>query len=166
MNLISLLLCVMLLAAQGARVGKIESEFDERTDFRAFHTYRWHPGYNAYDPRVHKIIVAAIESEMAALGFTRSDTNPDVTVAYYSLLSTEIDLDALEELEEHGRSGMPVKSLGRLLIIMRKPDVDERLWSVSTREFVDPDPVKLAETIKATTQKLFAKYPGRAGRHP
>jgi hypothetical protein len=165
MNLITLTLCLMVLAAQGAKVGKVESDFDKAADFRSFRTYSWQPGYDAHDPTVHKMIVSAIERELAQLGFTKRDTNADVTIAYYTVLSTEIDLKALDRLEREGRSGMPTKSLGRLLIIMRKPGADQRLWSVSTREHVDPDPAKAEETIAATTSKLFAEYPGRRDRH-
>ena len=160
MNFITVTLCLLLLAAQGAKVGKVESTFDENTDFSTFRTYSWHPGYDAHDPNVHKIIVAAIEDEMAKLGFAKVTSGADVTLAYYTIFSTEIDLKALDRLERKGQvDEPPTKSLGRLLIIMRKPGGDTRLWSASTREHIDRE--KPEDTIRATAKKLFEKYPGR-----
>lgn len=162
MNLITFTLCLLLAAAQGARVGKVESTFDKQANFTAFHTYSWHPGYDAHDPNVHKMIVAAIEEEMTKLGFSKVAKDADVTLAYYTIFSTEIDLEALDRLERKGRvDEPPTKSLGRLLIIMRKPNVDQRLWSASMHEHIDRE--RPEETIRATTKRLFEKYPGRNG---
>jgi hypothetical protein len=160
MNVIVLILSV-LLAAQGAKVGDVETSFDKRANFQAFKTYSWQPGYDAYDPAVHKMIVAAIDQEMAGLGFSKVASGADVTIAYYSVLSTEVDLKALEKMQREGKTtAPPEKSLGRLMVIMRKPNVEERVWSASTREHVSRDQAETA--IRTVTKRLFEKYPGRA----
>ena len=162
MNAIALMLSVFLVVAQGSKVGEVETSFDKRANFQAFRTYSWQPGYDAYDPAVHKLIIAAIDQEMAGLGFSKVASGGDVTIAYYSVLSTEVDLKALEKLQREGKTTPPPeKSLGRLMVIMRKPNVEERLWSASTREHVSRDQAETA--IRTVTKRLFEKYPGRVG---
>ena len=161
MNVISLLLFFLVLLQQST--GKVETTFDKKADFNALRTYSWTPGYNADMPEVHKLIVAACEAEMTGLGFTKAPTgNADVTLAYYTVRSTDTDVDALEKMQREGRTGpAPTKILGRLLVVLRAGTSDRRLWTASTREQVDPDPAKLRETIRTTTARLFETYPGR-----
>jgi hypothetical protein len=161
MNGIVLTLCLLLAATQGAKVGVVESTFDKSTDFRALRTYSWQAGYDAYDPAIHKLIVAAIDAEMTGLGFTKVASGGDATIAYYSVLSTEVDIKALEKLQREGKTtAPPTKSLGRLVIIMRKPGGDASLWTASTREHVEREQAET--TIRVVAQRLFEKYPGRA----
>jgi hypothetical protein len=163
MSVMALTMSVLLVVAQGAKVGEVETSFDKRANFQSFRTYTWQPGYDAYDPAVHKLIVAAIDQEMAGLGFKKVESGADVTIAYYSVLSTEVDLKALEKLQREGKTTPPPeKSLGRLMVIMRKPMVEERLWSASTREHVSREQAETA--IRTVASRLFAKYPGRAAK--
>jgi hypothetical protein len=162
MNVIVLMLSIVLAAAQGAKVGEVETSFDKRASFQAFKTYSWQPGYDAYDPAIHKLIVSAIDQEMAGLGFAKVASGADVTIAYYSVLSTEVDLKALEKLQREGKATASAeKSLGRLMVIMRKPNVEERLWSATTREHISREQAEA--TIRTVAKRLFEKYPGRVG---
>jgi hypothetical protein len=160
MNFFALLLCVVLGTAQGPRVGKVESTFDENTNFTALRTYVWERGYDAYDPKVHDTVVAIVESEMAKLGFTKVTANPQVRLSYYTVRSAEIDLDVLDDLEDEDYVGEPpTRTLARLMIVMRKPSgIDQRLWSASTRTYVDRAPTEVA--IAAAVRRIFSKYPG------
>jgi hypothetical protein len=165
MNLVVIALSTLLLLAQSTDTTKVESTFDKKTDFAAVHTYSWAPGYNAYRPDVHKAIVDAIDAEMASLGLKKVPSAGDVTIAYYAVASTEVDFKALEKLQREGRSEQAsTKTLGRLVVMMRKPGVEERVWSASTREFVDADPAKLDTTLRSVAGRLFATYPTRLAK--
>lgn len=151
-----------LLAPQGAVTGKVESTFDKKVNFPALHTYTWTPGYNAFNPAAHKMIVAAFEAEMASLNFTKAATGADVTLAYYTVAGTDVDLKALDKVEREGRGGAtPTKTRARLVVIMRGSKSNQQIWSASTREYVDPDPEKLSGAIQSVTARLFETYPGR-----
>jgi hypothetical protein len=164
MNAVVVMLCVAALA-QGAANAKVETSFDKSVDFKALRTYSWVRGYDAYNPEAHKRIVTALEEEMTRLGFTKATSSPDVTLSYYTVASTEVDLKSLEALERSGKQGDPnTKTLGRLLVIMRFPNAAERIWSASTREYVDADIAKFDETIRAVTRRLFDAYPSRVRR--
>jgi Domain of unknown function (DUF4136) len=152
----------LLVASQSDVIGKVESSFDKKANFSAFRTYAWNPGYNAYDPEAHKMIVAALEAEMAGLGFTKVATGADVTLAYYTVTGTDVDLKALDKIERDGRGGAtPTKARARLVVIMRGAASNQQLWSASTREYLDQDRAKLNSTIQSVTARLFETYPGR-----
>jgi Domain of unknown function (DUF4136) len=151
-----------LLIAQGPTVGKVDTEFDKKVNFAQLHTYTWTTGTEAFSPEAHKLIVAAFESEMAKLGFTKVATGADVTLAYYTFTVSKVDLKALDKMEREGKAGAtPTKALGRLAVIMRNATAHEQIWSASMREYLDPDPTRLGGTIQSVTASLFSTYPGR-----
>jgi len=163
MQMIGLLLLSLML--QGSTPAKVEVTFDAKADFAAFHTYTWTRGYDAFNPNVHKAIVEALEAQMAAIGFTKVASGGDVTLAYYTVGSTNVDLKALDKAQKAGDSNVPTRTLGRLVVAMRKPTTgkpdNETLWTAATREFVDSDPVKMKETVGLVATRLFDTYPGR-----
>ena len=162
MKSVAIVLLGLLFAPQGAVVGKVESEFDKKVSFPTLRTYTWASGYNANKPEAHETIVAAFEAEMTSLGFTKVATGADVTLAYYTVASFEVDPKDLEKMEREGRRGIaPTKALGRLVAVMRGTTSDQRIWAASTREHLDQDPAKLKDTIRTVTTRLFDTYPGR-----
>jgi hypothetical protein len=160
MNFFTLALCGLLLLGQGP-VTRVESTFDKKVNFQSLRTYTWIRGYDAHNPEVHKMIVAAIEEEMARQGFKRVDSGADVTLAYYTVRSMEVDLKALDRLPPEDRANAPQKILGRLLVMMRNPADEARLWSASTREYVNDDLGKFPATIRGVVTRMFDTYPGR-----
>ena len=164
MKTIGIILAALALGQSSEVVGKVETTFDKKANFAALRTYSWAPGYNAQRADAHKMIVAACEAEMVKSGFTRVETGADVTIAYYTVTSTYVDVKALDKAQKAGAPGgtAPRSSVGRLVVIMRAgSSMTQQLWSASTREFVDPDPVKLDDTIRHAAAQLFDTYPGR-----
>jgi hypothetical protein len=167
MSLVSSLLLSAVVAwqATGAKVGTVETKVDSKASFTAFRTYTWAGGYKAHKPGVHDLIVGAFDAEMAKLGFKKVEQNPDVTIAYYTVTSTEVNFEALEQIE--GKvDDLPTRMLGRLVVMLRDPKTSKQVWAASTREHVDPDPAKLAATIPSVATRLFAYYPTRTPPKP
>ena len=69
-SLASALVFCLLLTPQ--KVGEVETHADKAADFSALHTYAWSKGHDAFDPRAHKAIIAEVETQMTALGFTQA----------------------------------------------------------------------------------------------
>jgi hypothetical protein len=160
MTSVMIVLLGLLIAPQGDAIGKVETKFDKKADFQSFHTYSWIRGYNAYDPEAHKLVVAAFDKEMASLGFTKVDSGADVTLAYYTVTGTDVDLKALDKKEREGAVGPTTKPRARLVVIMRAAP-SQQVWSASTREYLEQDRAKLSDTIQSVTTRLFNTYPGR-----
>jgi hypothetical protein len=156
MNSIVVLL-VALIAAQVPPIGKADSTFDKKANFASFRTYTWTPGTHAFNPAAHKLIIEALEAEMAARGFTKVATGGDVTLSYSSMAVTNVDLKELGKAERAGGAA-PTKNLGKLVVVMRTQS-RHQLWSAATREYLEPDLEKLGASIKAVAARLFETYP-------
>ena len=152
------------LLVQLPPIGKADSEFDKKTDFAALHTYSWVRGTDALVPEAHKLIVAAVDAEMAGLGFKQVASGADVTITYYTLTISNVDLKALDKAQRENKpSSTATRELGKLIVVMRDP-ARQQLWSAATREYLDPDRAKLGATIQGVTARLFATYPTRASK--
>lgn len=156
MKFIAIALVGLLGAAQD--VGKVESTFDKTANFAAFKTYSWSGGAPAYNAEAHRLVVAAFEKEMTGLGFTRLASGGDLTLSYYNVSATEVDLDKLDEMEKAGKTA-PSMIRARMVVTIREASTRKQLWSAITRELVDPDPAKLGPTVERVAERLFATYP-------
>jgi len=142
-------------------IGKADSTFDKSVNFAALRTYEWRPGTPAFNPELHKMIVAALDAEMAAHGFTKVASGADVTLAYYAMAVTYVDLKALDKIERESSAPSPAnKSLGKLVVVMRNT-ANRQIWTAATREYVEPGIEKFGATIGAVAARLFETYPKR-----
>lgn len=156
-----MLLLSGLLLLQLPPIGKVDSTFDKGADFAALRTYQWLPGTPAFNPAVHERIVAALDAEMAALGFSKVASGADVTLAYYAMAVTNVDLEALDKIErEGGARAAANKTLGKLVVVMRNP-AQRQIWTAATREYLDAAIDKSGATIAIVTARLFETYPKR-----
>jgi len=82
-------LFALLAAPALLRAQKTSYDYDSAVDFSRFRTYAWKEGTPAPEAFLHQRIVAAIESQLAAKGLTRSDTDPDLYVAYHTAMEVQ-----------------------------------------------------------------------------
>jgi pyruvate/2-oxoglutarate/acetoin dehydrogenase E1 component len=106
------------------------------------------------------MIVAAIDKEAAAVGLKPVAAGGDVTIAYYTMTVSNVDLKALDKMDKKTMAA-PTKDLGKLVVVMRD-DAHQQVWSAMSREYLDPDRSKLQGTIQTVTERLFATYPTRS----
>lgn len=159
MNTVAMLLLGFLLAGQQPAPGTVDSSYDKKTDFAAIKTYAWERGTDAMLPEAHKMIVGAIEKEMAGLGLTPAASGADVTLAYYTMTLTNVDVKALDKIDQ--KSTLATRELGKLVVIMRNQK-REQIWSAVSREFLDRNRAGLDTAIQAVAARLFSTYPLRA----
>ena len=151
----------LFVYAQSDAIGKVESSFDKKANFAALHTYSWSGGARAYNEEAHRLLIAAFEKEMTGLGFKQVTSGADVTLSYYNVTSTDVDLKKLDEATRSG-AATPTKTRARMMIVMRAPATRAEIWTAITREYVEPD--QLAATVQRVAERLFATYPGKKPR--
>ena len=159
MKVIMLALAALFVSVQPDAIGKVETTFDKKTNFTELHTYSWSGGARAYNEEAHKLVVAAFEKEMTALGFKQVPTGGDVTLSYYNITSTDVDLKKLDKAAAKAGAAAPTRMRARMMVVMRVPKTRTELWTAITREYVDPD--QLAATVQRVADRLFATYPTR-----
>ena len=156
------LMMLMLFVAQGRPApGKVNSTYDESANFQTLKTYSWVQGSPAFDPSVDKAIVAAVDSEMSALGFTKAaGASADVAIRYLAVRSTSVDLEKLKELEKSGgdKAGADY-TVGRLVIAMQDAKTSKQLWAADCVERLNPAVAERDATIKQVATRMFETYP-------
>ena len=148
----------LFVYAQSDAIGKVETSFDKKANFAQLHTYSWSGGAPALNADAHRLVIAAFEKEMTALGFKQVASGADVTLSYYNITSTDVDLKKLDEATRAG-TATPTKTRARMMVVMRAPATRAELWTAITREYVEPD--QLAATVQRVAERLFATYPGK-----
>ena len=83
---------VALLAPALVLAQKTSYDFDKTATFASFKTYALKDGTKVGQPLIDDRIVAAIDAELAAKGFTKSDANPDVFVVYHVAFDKQKDI--------------------------------------------------------------------------
>lgn len=158
MNTVVCLLALLLLAPQ--EIGKVGSTVDKKVDFAAFHTYAWEKGHEAYDPAIHKAIVAAVDAQLAAAGLKKVDAGKgDVTVRYHAVRGTDVDLDLLRKLQKEGAPAAADKTIGSLAVVVYAPKGTEPLWEAHMRSPLSTDPKTIDEQVRTIVAALFKTYP-------
>jgi hypothetical protein len=84
---IALVLAPALLVAQ-----KVSYDYEKSANFAAFKTYAHKDGTKVGQPLIDDRIIAAIETELAAKGLTKSESNPDVFVVYHTAFDKQKDI--------------------------------------------------------------------------
>ena len=131
MKVMMLALVGLFVYTQSDAIGKVESSFDKKANFAALHTYSWSGGARAYNEEAHRLVIAAFEKEMTALGFKQVPSGADVTLSYYNITSTDVDLKKLDEATRAG-SAIPTK--------MRAPNSGPRLPASTSNPISWPPP--------------------------
>ena len=83
---------IALLIPAAAMAQKVSYDYDKSANFAAFKTYAHKDGTKVGQELIDARIVAAIDTEMAAKGFTKVDANPDVFVVYHTTFEKEKDI--------------------------------------------------------------------------
>ena len=83
---------IALLVPAAAMAQKVSYDYDKTANFAAFKTYAHKDGTKVGQPLIDERIVAAIDAQMAAKGFTKSETNPDVFVVYHVAFDKQKDI--------------------------------------------------------------------------
>ena len=139
----------------------VTAKADQHTDFSKLKTYEWEVGWNAPDRDVHQQCVAAINRELTALGFAEgAPGHSDVTVAYYSLRRTDMNLNWKSESED----GPLTYPAGTLVVEMLEPGTRRELFTARADAPIDLQPDRLRAIIDEKVARMFALYPTHAKR--
>jgi hypothetical protein len=85
-------MALLLLVPALAMAQKTSYDFDKTADFASFKTYAHKEGTPVGQKLIDDRIIAAIDAAMAAKGFTKAETNPDVFVVYHMAFDKQKDI--------------------------------------------------------------------------
>jgi hypothetical protein len=147
---------------------KVNTDFDTKADFSRLKTYTWGKGTPAPNPLMEERIRSGVEQQLAAKGFTKSDT-PDVVVVSHVTGEEELDVHTYgygygAGWYYGGMGGMSTTqvnkyTVGTLLIDMYELGTKQLVWRGTASDTVSDKPEKNAKKIAKGLEKMFKKYP-------
>ncbi len=176
-RLVTLALAMMLMPAL-AMAQKVSYDFDKTANFASFKTYALKDGTKVGQQLIDDRIVAAIETELAAKGFTKTESNPDVFVVYHVAFDKQKDISTYSSGYGGGYGGYgwrygggwaggtsttQVRDIlvGTLVIDLADAKKGELAWRGMGVKEVDTQakPEKRDKSISTAVNKIFKNYP-------
>ena len=157
-----------------ASAQSVSYDYDRSTDFSRLKTYAWVPGTNLKDELNHQRIMAAVDAQLAAKGFTRVErsANPDVLVAYHAGFSRELEINGYASgwggyrwgPARTGTARVEQVTVGTLVVDMVNAKSNTIVWRGIATKDLDPNasPEKREKNINKAAEKLFKNYPHKA----
>lgn len=176
-RVLSLALVAMMLPAL-AMAQKTSYDYDKAATFTTYKSYAFKEGTKAGQPLIDERIVKALETELAAKGFTKSDTNPDVFVVYHVAIDKQKDISTYSSGYgggygaygwgygggwAGGTSTTSVKDIlvGTLVVDIADAGTRKLAWrGMGVKEVnVQASPEKRDKSIASAVKKMFKNYP-------
>ena len=167
---------IALLLPGSALAQKVSYDYDKTANFASFKTYAHKEGTKVGQELIDNRIVAAIDEQMAAKGFTKSESNPDVFVVYHVAFDKQKDISTFSSGYGGGYGpygwgwggGMATTTtqvrdivVGTLVIDMADAKKGQLAWrGMATKEVkTQASPEKRDKSINEAVKKVFKNFP-------
>jgi hypothetical protein len=177
-TVVTLATAVVLMPAL-AMAQKTSYDYDKTANFASFKTYGLKDGTKVGQPLIDDRIVAAIATELAAKGLTKSESNPDVYVVYHVAFDKQKDISTYSSGYAGGYGGYgwgwgggwagggttntTVRDIlvGTLVIDIADAKKGQLAWRGMGVKEVDTQakPEKRDKSINNAVKKIFKNYP-------
>jgi hypothetical protein len=171
---IAVVLAPALLLAQ-----KVSYDYEKSANFAAFKTYAHKDGTKVGQQLIDDRIVAAIDTQLAAKGLTKSETKPDVYVVYHVAFDKQKDISTFSSGYGGGYGpygwgwgggwgGMSTSTtqvrdilVGTLVIDIADANKGQLAWrGMGVKEVnTQANPEKRDKSINEAVKKIFKNYP-------
>ena len=166
----------VLLAPALVMAQKTSYDFDKGANFAGFKTYAMKDGTKVGQPLIDNRIIAAIETELGARGFVKSDASPDVFVVYHMAFDKEKDISTYSSGYGGGYGaygwgwggGMGTTTtqvrdilVGTLVVDIADAKKSQIAWrGMGVKEVnTSANPEKRDKSISEAVKKIFKNYP-------
>ncbi|PYR35311.1 MAG: hypothetical protein DMF90_14040 [Acidobacteria bacterium] len=144
-------------AGQTPKYG-VKVNAEKNVDFSKFKSYSWVAGQPSADKTINAQIMAAVDRELAGVGMTKADSGSgDVSVTYYSLTRTDVDLNA----KPNAKGVSPQYTVGSLAVALLEKGTGRRVLRLRADKKISVEPAKLEAAINEAVAEMFTKYPTR-----
>jgi hypothetical protein len=157
----------LFLAALQAGAQKTSVDWDHNvTDFAQYKTYAWSkPLRPTQNPLMDQRIVAAVDAQLAAKGFRKVETGPEVLVTYGAGVQKETS--AVATGFGGWRMGGGVQRIDpvtedRGTLVVDLSNNKQLIWRGVASDTLSDKPDKNAQKIEQAVEKLFKSYPPKA----
>jgi len=175
---IALAAMAVLLAPALALAQKVSYDYEKSANFGSYKTYAQKEGTKVGQQLIDDRIVAAIDAQMAAKGFTKVDSNPDVYVVYHVAFDQQKDISTFSSGYgggygaygwgwgggwAGGTTTTQVRDIlvGTLVVDMADAKKNQLVWrGMGVKEVnTQAKPEKRDKSINDAMKKIFKNYP-------
>jgi hypothetical protein len=172
------LVCAGLLMPAVVLAQKVSYDYEKTANFAAFKTYAHKEGTKVGQQLIDDRIVTAIDTELAAKGLTKVESNPDVFVVYHMAFDKEKDISTYSSGYgggygaygwgwgggwAGGTTTTQVRDIlvGTLVIDLADAKKGQLAWrGVGVKEVnTQANPEKRDKSINNAVKKIFKNYP-------
>jgi hypothetical protein len=172
------LVLATFVPATAALAQKVSYDYNKSANFASFKTYAHKDGTKVGQPLIDDRIVAAIDAQLAAKGFTKTETSPDVFVVYHVAFDKEKDISTFSSGYGGGYGGYgwgwgggwaggssttQIRDIliGTLVIDIADAKQGQVAWRGMGTKQVDAQtkPEKRDKNITNAVKKIFKNYP-------
>lgn len=171
---------LVLFSAVSINAQKVSVGADPGTDLTRYKTYAWATDQASPNPIISRMIISAVETQLAAKGLTKVDTDPELTVVVFG--STESDthvsnpswapsLNSLSTGVAVGPQNFLV-TRGTLVVDLEDTKTKTSIWRGQATQTLDHGPTgdrardaKMVEKpIRNAVTKMFKQFPHPKGK--
>jgi len=138
------------------------SSYAPGIDFGKYHTFQWAATHPHPDAQKDSKIRQAIESELAAKGLTKTESNPDLTLDYHVAISQKEQWTSFRfnELDTQTPRLITVYA-GTLGLDIKDPHLNQVVWTGMITKALDPDNSKgaIERNLGTTVRNLLKGFP-------
>jgi len=164
------------VAVTGCTTMNVSSHVRSGIDFAQYRTYDWGPAdaLPTGDPRLDKNpffqdhVLGAVEKQLAARGYQRSDSGtPDLLIHYHASITERIDINRADTergycYEDDCRAGVLDYEAGTIVLDIvdtRTNKVIWRGWAQDSLEGVLENQDKMAQQINEAVTRMLSRLP-------
>jgi hypothetical protein len=167
-------LLLILIGTASVRAQKVNVGADPSVDLTRYKTYAWAKGASS-NPIAHQIVVSSVDSQLAAKGLRKVETDPELTIVAFgsSMSDVHVSNPSWAPSLNSIATGVAVGSQswlvtkGTLVIDLLDAKTNNSVWRGTATDTLESGPtgdkVKDAKTIekpiKSAVKKMFKRFP-------
>jgi len=145
---------------------KVATDYDRSANFAPLKSYSWREGTPLPNPLMSGRVVAAVDRELAAKGFTKVESGGDVNVTYHASADKEVDIQSFNTGGPYACYGgcststtVTHVTVGTIIVDIVDAKTDKMLWRGSASDTVSDDPSRNEQKINDGVKMMFAGFP-------
>ena len=171
---LTIAILIMLLGALSTSAQKVSVGADPGVDLTRYKTYGW-SNVTSTNPIANQIVVSSVDTQLAAKGLQKVDTDPELTVVVFGSSQSDMhisypswapSLNSIATGVAVGTQSWPVTK-GTLVIDLIDTKTKNSVWRGTATETLDRGPtgdkVRDAKTvekpIRNAVKKMFKQFP-------
>jgi hypothetical protein len=156
----------LALCAAATDAAEIKVNYDRQADFTRYKTWSWRKGTPATNPAADKLLRDAIESRLAARGFSRVESRGDLEVVYHAAAENKIALENLGYKQpdfEGQATRVRYLTVGTVLLDMIDASTGKVVWRGEARDATTPTARAIERMIDEGIAQLLQDFPPEDG---